>query len=360
MPDYTAFFNSPPYAWDKTAKQSILRDCFAALKRLHETNCPAYAAMSRMQNPGNRFDSPADIPAVPVQMFKQYGLKSVPDDQLFKTMTSSGTTGQAVSRIFLDKETATLQAKALSRIMSDFLGPKRRSMLIIDTPTVLRDPRMFSARGAGILGMMNFGRNHTYALKEDLSADFETAYAFLKTHQEEPLLIFGFTFMIWRGLYQAFRQRGMDLPLKDAVLIHAGGWKKMQEYAVDNTTFKKSLREVFGPDFRIHNFYGMVEQTGSVYVECEAGHFHVSNFSEMIVRDPLTLDVLPFRTTGVIETMSVLPLSYPGFAILTEDMGEILGEDDCPCGRKGKYFEFRGRIPKAEMRGCSDVYSLGK
>lgn len=360
MPDYTPFFEAGSYTWDAPRKQSMLLDCFAELKKIHEENCPEYARMSRMQNPANRLDSLADLPMVPVQMFKQYSLKSVPEEKLFKTMTSSGTTGQAVSKIFLDKETATLQAKALSRIMAEYLGPKRRSMLIIDTPTVLRDPRMFSARGAGILGMMNFGRDHTYALQEDLNADFDTAYAFLNQHREDPLLIFGFTFMIWRGLYQAFKERGITMDLGDAVLIHAGGWKKMQEYAVDNKTFQKSLREVFGSRFRIHNFYGMVEQTGSVYVECEQNHFHVSNFSEMIVRDPLTLEVLPFRTTGVIETMSVLPLSYPGVAILTEDMGEILGEDDCPCGRKGKYFEFRGRIPKAEVRGCSDVYSLGK
>ncbi len=360
MPDLSPFFSAAPYEWARIRKQTVLLDYFRELQQHHAENCQPYSRMSRMQNPSGKIGSLSELPFVPVQMFKKYSLKSVPDDQLFKTMTSSGTTGQAVSKIFLDKETATAQAKALSRIMTDYLGPKRRSMLIIDTPTVLRDPRMFSARGAGILGMMNFGRNHTYALKEDLSADFETAYEFLKAHAEEPVLIFGFTFMIWRGLYQAFKERGVSLPLKDAVLIHAGGWKKMQEYAVDNPTFKQSLRDIFGPGFRVHNFYGMVEQTGSVYVECEEGHFHVSNFSDMIIRDPLTLETLPFGHKGVIETLSVLPMSYPGFAILTEDMGEVLGEDDCPCGRKGKYFEFRGRIPKAEVRGCSDVYSLGK
>ena len=44
--------------------------------------------------------------------------------------------------------------------------------------------------------------------------------------------------------------------------------------------------------------------------------------------------------------------------ILTEDSGEILGEDDCPCGRKGKYFKIYGRVKNAEIRGCSDTYEL--
>ena len=40
-----------------------------------------------------------------------------------------------------------------------------------------------------------------------------------------------------------------------------------------------------------------------------------------------------------------------------EDEGIILGEDDCPCGRKGKYFKILGRLKDAEIRGCSDTYA---
>ena len=59
---------------------------------------------------------------------------------------------------------------------------------------------------------------------------------------------------------------------------------------------------------------------------------------------------------GIVELVSVLPTSYPGHVLFTEDEGEILGEDDCPCGRKGKYFKIYGRIKNAEVRGCSDTY----
>ena len=40
--------------------------------------------------------------------------------------------------------------------------------------------------------------------------------------------------------------------------------------------------------------------------------------------------------------------SYPGHALLTEDLGTILGEDDCACGRKGKYFSISGRVQNAK------------
>jgi hypothetical protein len=75
------------------------------------------------------------------------------------------------------------------------------------------------------------------------------------------------------------------------------------------------------------------------------------------VRDPVTFAVAGFGQTGVIQVVSLLPASYPGHSILTEDLGEIIGVDDCRCGRKGTYFVVHGRMKNAEMRGCSDVYA---
>ena len=63
-----------------------------------------------------------------------------------------------------------------------------------------------------------------------------------------------------------------------------------------------------------------------------------------------------FLKPGIIQVLSVLPGSYPGHSLLTEDEGTLLGEDDCPCGRFGKYFKVSGRIRNAEIRGCSDTY----
>ena len=60
---------------------------------------------------------------------------------------------------------------------------------------------------------------------------------------------------------------------------------------------------------------------------------------------------------GVLQVLSLLPLSYPGHSVLTEDLGIIHGIDDSSGGRHGKYFSVLGRIPKAELRGCSDIHA---
>ena len=89
-------------------------------------------------------------------------------------------------------------------------------------------------------------------------------------------------------------------------------------------------------------------------MECEEGHLHCSNFSEIFIRNRI-LGKSVYREKGIVQLLSPLALSYPGHNIITEDVGEILGEDDCPCGRYGKYFKIHGRLEKAEIRGCSDV-----
>ena len=96
----------------------------------------------------------------------------------------------------------------------------------------------------------------------------------------------------------------------------------------------------------------MAEQLGSVFVECENNHMHCSNYSDIIIRRPYDFSVANVGERGLIQLQSLLPTSYPGHSILTEDEGEILGVDNCACGRKGKYFKIYGRIKGAELRGA--------
>jgi phenylacetate-coenzyme A ligase PaaK-like adenylate-forming protein len=299
----------------------------------------------------------ATIPFLPVGLFKFEELLSIPKDQVAKVVTSSGTTSQQVSRVFLDRDTAGSQVRALVMILQDFIGKERSPMMIVDHPSVIRDRASFSARAAGILGISNFGRAHKYLLRDaDMSLDVGVLGEFLEAHKGRPKLMFGFTFMVWRYLYQELRRLGLNPDLSEVTLIHSGGWKKLQDVAVGNREFKTALSEWTGMR-RIHNFYGMAEQVGSVFVECEQGVLHTPAYADVLVRDPFTWRPLPKGERGLIQVLSVLPESYPGHSLLTEDIGEIVGEDDCACGRLGKTFAVYGRLARSEVRGCSDTHA---
>jgi len=298
-----------------------------------------------------------NIPFLPVSLFKELELSSVPKDEVFKIMTSSGTTGQAVSKIFLDRETAANQQKTLVKIVSEFTGSARMPMLIIDCPSVIKNRAMFSARGAGILGFSIFGTDKTYALNDEMELDVKAIEAFFEKHKGKRVLLFGFTFMIWQHFYRELLKQTFKPDLSKAILIHGGGWKKLLSEAVSSSEFKRGLKEICGIS-DVHDYYGMVEQTGCICMECEQGHLHASVYSDVIVRNHLDFSPCEFGTPGIVQVVSMLPESYPGHSLLTEDEGMILGEDDCPCGRKGKYFRIHGRLKNAEIRGCSDTYAV--
>ena len=365
--NYEEFLQSSPFQLNKEEKTQMLTRRLVTLTENHIEHCELYNRM--MQGMGLNIKALSayneegktyyDLPFLPVRLFKQLELKSISDEEIHKTMTSSGTTGQAVSRIYCDKVTAGNQQKTLVRIVSEFTGSTRMPMLIIDCPSVVKNRAMFSARGAGILGFSIFGANRTYALDDEMNLAVDAIEQFLNKHQGKTVLLFGFTFMVWEHFYKKLcelQKKGKTFDLSNAILIHGGGWKKLASEAVESQTFKDSLKKVCGIS-RIHDYYGMVEQTGCIYMECECGHLHASIYSDVIVRRTSDFSVADIGEKGIIQVVSVIPESYPGHSLLTEDQGVILGEDDCPCGRLGKYFKVIGRLKNAEIRGCSDTYA---
>lgn len=357
MIDYNEILEIAPYSLDKVNREIFLTKHLSELTRFHYENCSEYKKILDAEN----FDvksiySYYDIPFLPVRLFKEYDLKSTKQENILKTMTSSGTTGQQVSRIYLNKETSANQTKALTKIVSSYIGKKRLPMIILDTSAIIKNRAMFSARGAGILGFSMFAKDKFYALDDNMQLDIEGMKIFLKKHKGEDLFLFGFTFMIWQHFYKELLKTGYTPDLSKGTLIHGGGWKKLIADAVSPEQFKKSLSSICGIT-HIYDYYGMVEQTGSIYMECEYGHLHSSIFSDVIIRRAKDFSIADTGEEGLIQTVSVLPQSYPGHSLLTEDSGLILGEDDCPCKRKGKYFKVIGRIKDAEIRGCSDTYA---
>src|SRR5687767_15175033 len=104
------------FTLSQAEKQERLLPDLVRLTEHHRRNGEAYARIlaATGHEPGRDYGSMADLPWLPVRLFKTQVLKSIPDESVFKVLTSSGTTGD-VSRIFLDKEAAAAQTRMLSR-----------------------------------------------------------------------------------------------------------------------------------------------------------------------------------------------------------------------------------------------------
>jgi hypothetical protein len=303
----------------------------------------------------------SDLPYLPVGVFKANPpLALVGAEEVKRTLTSSATTGQVPSRIVLDAATSRRMTKGVLTIVKDFIGSARRPYLVVDTPENLAAQGQLSARGAAVLALGSFATEIVSCLRPGVegnsSLDVEELLACAAKWKDAEVLVYGFTFVIWNQLVQTLQRQGVTLDLPNVRVLHSGGWKRLLQQSVTRDVFTNGVASVFGcPPERIIDYYGMVENVGVIYPDCDRGNKHVPAFAEVIVRHPLTLEPVEVGERGLIQVCSVLPTSFPGFLLLTEDMAEVIGYDDCPCGRRGTSFRFAGRAPKAEVRGCGNL-----
>ena len=349
------YLNTKPYSMNNDVKREIMLEDLNQLTQHHYSNCKEYRQIiDGLWNGKILAKKTEDLPFIPVSLFKSHQLSSVKKEDIRSTMTSSGTTGQTVSKIYIDNQTSQYQQKGLANSLQHILGKKRLPMMILDTDACFKNPEYMNARGAGVLGMMRYGRNHCFALSSDLEPDLKAIEDFLKINGSAPFFIFGFTFLVWTKFYELLKNSNLDLT--NGVLIHSGGWKKMIENAVDNDVFRRSFKQDFKLS-RIYNFYGMVEQLGSIILEGSDGLLYPPNFGDVIIRDPKTLEVVPDGKKGIIQVLSIIPQSYPGHSILTEDIGVIEKTDRSKDDWSGCGLRIIGRVPKTDLRGCSDIIS---
>ena len=304
----------------------------------------------------------AQIPPVAVSVFKELGfsLASVPKEDIRLRLQSSATSGTP-STIVVDKETSRRQAKAMVKVMQEVIGRERKPFLVMDIDPRSEFKALLGARFAAITGYLNFASQAAYFLKANENRvsyfDVEAMQEYLQTiPTEQPVVVFGFTYILYSQVLKALQASNVKLHLpKGSKIIHIGGWKKLESEKVEKSLFNKQLSEVFGIEpTDVVDIYGFTEQMGLNYPDCPCGCKHTSNYVRVLVRDTQTREVLPAGKEGMLEFISPVPHSYPGNAVLTDDLGYILDEP-CPCGRGGTRFVVTGRLKKAEIRGCGDI-----
>jgi phenylacetate-coenzyme A ligase PaaK-like adenylate-forming protein len=362
----TALIRGPQYAWKQADKDAHLTPILAEACAAMAGSCPPYARfLERAGPPPASWRAVADVPPLPVSMFKRFALAAVPPEKIVRELQSSSTTGQQPSRVFVDKTTAFRQTRALASVLKDHIGAQRRPFLVLDAPEAVAEGDQLTARGAAIRGIGSFATQTAFAMTKtasgDLAPDFDRIEAFFAQHGQGPVLIFGFTFVVWTRFALEAERRALRVRAPQALLLHSGGWKKLQAESVDKDDFRRRVAAVLGCDGRgILDFYGMVEQVGTVFVDCEEGHKHAPAFADVVIRRPGSLSPVAVGEAGIIEVVSTLPTSYPGQALITEDQGVLHGVDDCGCGRRGAYFRFTKRIERTELRGCGDTFARSR
>jgi|TARA_B100000315_G_scaffold240925_1_gene261220 hypothetical protein len=305
----------------------------------------------------------ANLPYLPVRLFKTKNLSSVGQDKVKKVLYSSATTGTP-STIVIDATTTKRQTLISTKIMSEYLGNHRRPFLILDDDPNQADSGEITARSAATRGFLMFASSADYFLSDNhgnLTLNLDKLMTYLTTFQDsqEECTLFGFTFILYHHVIRIFKQKGFKFHLApSSKVIHIGGWKKLEDQKVSKDQFISDIQEVLGlPPESVFDFYGFTEQMGLVYANQGVAPKSVPAYAEVIIRDFQTLEPAPDGKEGLIQILTPMPHSYPGISILTEDVGRILGHGQDASGRLGTQFEIIGRANKAETRGCGDIMS---
>lgn len=303
------------------------------------------------------------VPPVAVSVFKNLGggLVSVPSEDVKLRLQSSATSG-VPSTIVLDKVTARRQAKAMVKVVQEFIGRDRKPFLVMDIDPRSEYRALLGARFAAITGYLNFASKAGYFLKARNGVSYFDIAAIkdylAELPADQPVVVFGFTYILYANVLKAIQASGEVIRLpKGSKIIHIGGWKKLEAEKVEKSLFNQQLSACFGLEsVDVIDIYGFTEQMGLNYPDCPCGCKHTSSYVRVLVRDVVTREILPDGQEGMMEFVTPIPHSYPGNAVLTDDMG-VIEKEPCPFGRPGQRFRITGRMKKAEVRGCGDILS---
>jgi hypothetical protein len=351
-----------PLDWTPEKTRMMVAAC-RTMARYHRERCPEIAALYARR----RFDPDAirceeDLAAIPplgVTAMKHFLLLSHPEDEAVLHLTSSGTGGQKTQVLF--------DAASLDRVQAMMEG------LWLQEGLVSREPASYvmfaydpdEAKDLGIAftnkNLQRFApvADSFYAIRRD----GETAWAFRARETLErldalaaarpprPVRLLGmpaFIHELLAGLPGGFSIR---LPA-GSLMVTGGGWKAAEDRRVSREEFREAVTAHLGiPGDRVRDNYGLAEHSAP-YIECPEHRFHVPVFNRVLVRDPVTLDVLPPGDVGLLELITPFNSMMPTLALLTTDLA-CVERAACGCGRRSPTFVLVGRGGITKHKGCA-------
>lgn len=301
----------------------------------------------------------SQIPYFFVTCLKYHEVKSVPDEDVALTLKSSGTGGQT-SAIYLDRTSLRRIKRVVRHIYDDLdmVNDIRTNYLCFTyDPEVAKD--VGTAFSDKLLTGLTRVNHVCYAIvwdeeKNDWHLNVPRVVETLERYESSgrPFRVLGFPAHTWSVLGQIVKERGRNYRFGPrSYVITGGGWKNFDNQQIDPRIFREKVGQWLGiPASNVRDLYGMVEH-GVPYCECEHHRMHVPVYSRVYVRDPITLDVLPPGTEGLLHFVTPYHHSYPAISLLTTDRGRL--HETCRCGRRSPVLELLGRAGVKKHQGCA-------
>ena len=287
-----------------------------------------------------------DIPAVPIDAFKEFTLSCISAEECERVFMTSGTTRGEVKGRHHHPNLAVYDASMLRHFNEHFMqGDARLSMgILFPTETLMQNSSLAHYLG---LAMQHFGSaDSAYYLDQNGLRTDALCNALQKAQQSnQSFAMLGASYSFVH-LLDELQSRGLSFVLpKGSRILDTGGFKG-QSRDIPMDDFYAQLSATFGVERqRCINMYGMTELSTQFY---DAGSQSVPSIKRgphwmrSRLLDPMTGQEVPRGERGVLAHTDLANFNSVT-TILTEDVG--LATDNG--------FVLLGRAQGAEAKGCS-------
>jgi phenylacetate-coenzyme A ligase PaaK-like adenylate-forming protein len=301
------------------------------------------------------------IPFIIATYFKWHELRSIPDNEVFLHLTSSGTTGQK-SQMYFDEWTIKSAQRMVDNIFDYYQWntPNQKVNYLLFTYAPTEGAKLGTAYTDNFLCKYAPANDVCYALKYlgneghrfEVSNVIETILKF--NENGLPLRIFGFPAFFYFTLLKMKELKIPPIKLHaDSLVFLGGGWKGHQDKMIHKNELYQLANELLGiPLERLRDGFGSVEHCVP-YIECARHQFHIPVWSRVLIRDVKTLEVLPEGEVGYLQFISPYITSAPASSVLMTDLARVYKNKKCSCGLNAPYFEIVGRAGVSQNKSCA-------
>ncbi|KXH87456.1 long-chain fatty acid--CoA ligase [Sporosarcina sp. HYO08] len=328
-----------------SSEEAFNEQALSLFRYQYENNLPYQTYCRAKRKTPRLVKSWTEIPAVPIDAFKEVPLSCTGIETAVATFMTSGTTTGARGKHYhstlevYDQSMKTVFKKKFMRndehIPMGILFPKRELM-----------PNSSLAHYLALAAETFSGNDFTYFVDD---RGLETNELIQELAKREaagtPYALLGASFSFVH-LFEALERQGRRFSLpKGSKLLDTGGFKN-QSKELDLALFYQKMKDFLGvePENCI-NMFGMTELSTQFYDDGNAvipSEKSGPHWIRTRVVDPMTGEDQPDGEPGVLVHYDLANMNSVA-AILTEDMGV----------KKENGFLFLGRVEGAEAKGCS-------
>ncbi len=349
-----------PLTWTKEKNQLMVEACRELATFHYHHNKDIAFLYDRHTFKPNEIAHESDLEKIPVlgvTAMKYHLLTSLPHDQVVLRLTSSGTRGQK-TQIWFDQASLDRCQAMLEEYwrQEGFITSEKQNYVLFGySPEDAKnlgiafadENQMRFAPKAHVTHALKMREGSWYFDRENLLREFERCQ-----ESAHPTRIFGMPAFIHEFLL-FLKEKGKSYRLHpDSLIMTGGGWKAAEDQRITRELFREECAHHFQVSTdRMRDGYGMAEHCAP-YNECRAHRFHIPVYTRVIVRDPVTMQVLSPGEEGLLELVTPFNAMMPNLTLLTTDWGKI-DSDPCPCGFESPTFQILGRAGITKHKGCA-------